>query len=147
MAGRFDLMYVVTSLSRFSADPREGNLELSNKVFGYTNKHPKQGYAINPQPLTTNMEYKKVDLNMDFDNQYSYFQEEIDDRLSEPLFDEFDLKCFVDADHGHDKVTGRSTKGLIYVLGSIPKNWSSKRQTSVQTSTFASGFTALKNAV
>ena len=49
------------------------------------------GYEINPQPLTINMEYNKVELKMDFGNQYSYFQEYIDDIFPEPLFDELYL--------------------------------------------------------
>ena len=85
--GRFDLTYAVTSLSRFSAASREGHTNLANKVFGYLNKYTKQGYDINTQPLNIDMEYNKLDLNMNFGNQYSYFQEEIDDTLPEPLFD------------------------------------------------------------
>ena len=37
------------------------------------------------------MEYEKVDLKMDFRNQYPYFQEDIDERFPEPLFYELDL--------------------------------------------------------
>ena len=64
----------------------EGYLQLAQKVFGYMKKYPKHGYAINTKPLTIDMDYKKVDLKMDFWNQYSYFQEEIDDRFPEPIF-------------------------------------------------------------
>ena len=35
VAGNFDLTYAVTSLSIFSAAPREGNIYLSKKMFGY----------------------------------------------------------------------------------------------------------------
>ena len=66
----------------------------------------------------------------------------MDERFPEPLFDELDMKIFVDADHGHDKVTVRSTAGIPYVVGSTPTT--SKRQTSVQTDTFGAEFTALK---
>ena len=53
------------------------------------------------------MEYKKVELETDFGKQYSYFQEDIDDRFPEPLFDELYLISFVDVDQLNDKVTGR----------------------------------------
>ena len=49
-------------------------MELANKVFGYLNKYPNQEYAINPQLITVDMEYKKVEMKMDFRNQHSYFQ-------------------------------------------------------------------------
>ena len=51
----------------------EGHLDLVYKVFGYMNKYPKRGYATNTQPLNINMDDEKVDLRMDFGNQYSYF--------------------------------------------------------------------------
>ena len=149
VAGRFDLTYDVTSLNRFSAAPREVQIKLSKKVFGYLNKNPKRGYAINRQPLTIHIHigYKKMDLNVDFVNQYSYFREEINDRFPGPLFDELYLSVFVYAYHGHDKVTGRSITGILFMVGSTPTTWSSKRYKLVHTSTFVSKVTALKRAV
>ena len=70
------------------------------------------------------MEYKKVYPNMDSGNHYSYFQEEIYERFPEPLSDELYLNFFVNADHGHNKVTGGSITGLISVVGSTPTTWS-----------------------
>ena len=80
-------------------------------------------------------------------NQYPYFQEEIDSRFPEPLFDELDLNIFVDAYHVHNKVMLRSIKGVISVAVLTPTTWLLKRQTPVQTSTFRAKFTALKKAV
>ena len=61
--------------------------------------------------------------------------------------DELEMSVFIDADHGHAKVSGRSVTGVIVVVGSTPVCWSSKHQTSVQTSTFGAEFAALKTAV
>ena len=66
------------------------------------------------------MEYEKVYLKMDYGHHYSYFQEDVDERLPEPLSDELYMNVFVDADHGHDKVTGGSITGIISVVGSNP---------------------------
>ena len=66
---------------------------------------------------------------MDFVNQNSYFQEDIDKSFPEPIFDELDLNIFVDADHGHNKVKISSITGLLSVVGSTPPTWSSKRHT------------------
>ena len=147
VAGRFDLTHAVSSLSRFAAAPKEGHLELARRIFGYLKKYPKRGYAINPAPLKLDAEYEKVNVKLNFGNQYSYFTEEVDPRFPEPLFDEFDVHVFCDADHGHDQITGRSITGLFTVVGSTPTTWSSKRQSSVHTSTFGAEFTALKSAV
>ena len=106
VSGRFDLVYDGTSIRIFSVSPREGHLELENKVFWYIKKYTKQGYAINTQPLTINIDYEKVELSIDFGNQYSYFQGETNEIFPEPLFDELYLIFFVEVYHGHDKVTG-----------------------------------------
>eukprot|EP00980_Cylindrotheca_fusiformis_P022698 scaffold9600_cov79-Cylindrotheca_fusiformis.AAC.1 len=71
----------------------------------------------------------------------------MDPRFPAPLMDELAINIFVDADHAHDKVSGRSITGLLATVGSTPVTWKSKRQTSVQTSTFGAEFTALKLAV
>ena len=54
---------------------------------------------------------------------------------------------FVDADHAHDKITGRSITGLVVFVCSTPVVWYSKKQQAVATSTFSAEFTALKAAV
>ena len=91
MARRFDLTYAVTSTSIFSGYPREVYLELSNNEFGYLKKYPNQGHGINPQSLTINKEYKKLELKINFGTKYLYFQEEIDDIFPKSLFDELEL--------------------------------------------------------
>ena len=120
---------------------------LARQVFGYLKKYPKRGYAINPEPLKIDMSYEKVGIKLDFGTQYGYFQEEIDPRFPMPLIEELQTTIFCDADHGHDRVIGRSITGIFSVVGSTPISWSSKRQACVQTSTFGAEFTALKKAV
>eukprot|EP00957_Ditylum_brightwellii_P200005 15247066-Ditylum_brightwellii.AAC.1 len=83
--------------------PRVGHLKLARNIFGYLKKYPKRGYVISPTLLQLDLDYQKADLKLDFGTQYSYFEEELDPRFSEPLLDELDLHVFCDADHGHDK--------------------------------------------
>ena len=147
-AGRMDICYAITSLSRYSSAPREGHLLLAQKVLGYLRTYPDRGYYVNPkEPEFVNQAYERVNVPQDFGNQYKYFKEDIDPRAPEPLLDEMSLLVFVDADHAHDKVSGRSITGLITFLGSTPLTYASRRQTTVQTSTFGAEFTALKKAV
>jgi hypothetical protein len=147
VAGRFDINYAVSSLSRYAAAPRQGHLTMANKLLGYLKKYPKKGYTINPKPLSVDNTYTQVELKQDFGGQYSYFKEEMDPRFPIALLPELDINIFSDADHAHDKVTGRSITGIFGVVGSTPVIWSSKRQASIQTSTFGAEFTALKKAV
>ena len=55
--------------------------------------------------------------------------------------------CFVDANHAADKVTRHSQTGILILCNRAPILWFSKIQNSVESSTFGSEFTALKNAV
>jgi len=55
--------------------------------------------------------------------------------------------CFVDADHAGCKVTRRSQTGLIIYVNKAPVFWFSKRQNTVESSTFGSEFIALKTAI
>ena len=66
-----------------------------------------------------------------YGNLYAHFIEDIDDKFTEPLLDKLDIYVFLDANHRHDKVTGRSVTGLFSVVRSTPTIWSLKHQTAV----------------
>ena len=55
--------------------------------------------------------------------------------------------CFVDSDHAGDKVTRRSQTGILIFVNRAPILWYSKRQSTVETSTFGSEFIAMKTVV
>ena len=115
------------------------------KIYGCLKKHPKRGVIIDSSEPTHVGEMKVI--KPDFGNQHCEFQEEIDDKFPEPLMDEIGITIFVDSNHGHDKVTGKSITGLTSLIGSTPVNWFAKRQSSCLTSTFGAEFTSLKKAV
>ena len=55
--------------------------------------------------------------------------------------------CFIDADHASNTATGRSQTGILISLNKAPIVWYSKRQNTVETSTFGSKFIAMRMAV
>ena len=57
------------------------------------------------------------------------------------------LTCYVDADHARDKVTARSVTGIILLLNNTPVYWLSKRQKTVETSTYGSELVAARIAI
>ena len=144
-AGRLDISFAVSSLSRFSQSPREGHLRRTEKILGYLKKYPKRGYVVDPRNPILNVKYETV--IPDFGNQYSDFVEDEDDRLPKPLMNELSTNIFIDSNHGHDKLTGRSITGILSFVGRTPIYWGSKRQSTVQTATFGAEFVALKKAV
>ena len=64
--------------------------------------------------------------------------------MPEPRGRGFVMKAKVDADHAGDTVTRRSRTGFIIYLNEAPIYWMSKKQTSVESSSFGSEFTAMK---
>ena len=63
-----------------------------------------------------------------------------------PRGKEMIMRCFVDADHAGDLITRRSRTGFFIYLNNTPIYWYSKRQTTVEISTFGSEFVAMKIA-
>ena len=114
-----DITFSVASLNRFSAHPREGHLKRAIKMYGYLKKYPKKGYVIDPRDPVVNIKYDA--MTPDFGSQYSDFVEEQDPKVSEPLMKELTVSIFVDSNHGHDKITGKSVTGIIvFVMGGPP---------------------------
>ena len=66
VAGRFDLSYSVSTLSRFLTAPQVGNIDLTRRIFGFLNNYPKIKCAINPHLLTTYANYEKFHRKYDF---------------------------------------------------------------------------------
>ena len=54
------------------------------------------------------------------------------------------MRANVDADHAADTTTRRSRTGFLVFLNSAPIYWLSKKQISVESSSFGSEFTAMK---
>jgi len=58
-----------------------------------------------------------------------------------------ELTAFVDSDHAGDTVTRGSRTGIFLFIQNSPIVWFSKKQTSIETSSFGSEFSAMKTAV
>jgi hypothetical protein len=57
------------------------------------------------------------------------------------------MTTFVDADHARDKVTYRSVTGVLMLLNNTSIQWVSKRQLTVETSTYGSELIATRIAI
>ena len=74
-------------------------------------------------------------------------KEELPPDMPEPLGKEVQVTAFCDSDHAGDKVTRRSRTGVLIFINRAPIIWHSKKQNSIETSSFGSEFTALKVCV
>ena len=64
--------------------------------------------------------------------------------MPEALGEPVKIIAYVDSDHAGEKLTRRSRTGYLIFLNRAPISWFSKKQTSIETSTFGSEFSALK---
>jgi hypothetical protein len=78
---------------------------------------------------------------------YPDTKEEISSSDPPPLGNPLPITVFVDADHAHDLKTRKSISGIIAFAASTPIIAKSKRQNSVETSTYGAEFAAARSAV
>jgi hypothetical protein len=145
--GRPDIAFTVSSLSRFSAAPREGHLELALHLFGFLKKFNNRRIVMDSRPLIVDPSLRKDSFHPDFLDDYPDAHEDIASDFPKAYGTELETSVFFDADHAHDHVTRRSISGLLVFVGSTPVIWSSKRQGCIATSTYCAEFIAMRSAV
>ena len=78
------------------------------------------------------------------DSAYGEFKEELTPNDPQPKIIVFTMREFVDSDHAGELTTRQSQTGFVIFLNSALIYWFSKRQTSVEMSSFGSKFIAMK---
>ena len=142
--GRVDILLEVSLLSSHLALSRVGHLQQVYHVFGYLKGSPRRRLFFDPDhPNISEDRFHKFDW-VDF---YKDSHEDIPLDAPEPRGKEVGIHCFVDASHASDKITRRSQSGILVFINKAPVVFYSKKQNSVETSTFGSEFTAMKQAI
>ena len=142
--GRTDILLETSLLSSYLAMPRAGHLEQTLHIFGYLKQHTKRKLAFDPaHPNIDENRFQKCDWT-EF---YRDASEAIPGNMPKHRGNCMSTHCFVDANHAGDTETRRSQTGILLFCNRAPVIWFSKRQNSVEASTFGSEFTAMKNAV
>jgi hypothetical protein len=77
---------------------------------------------------------------------YPDASEEIPKDLPPEKGPRFRMTVYIDADHAHDLVTRRSITGILVMLKNTPIRWVSKRQKTVERSTYGSQLVASRVA-
>ena len=142
--GRIDIMFAVQTLSRFSAAPQEAHLKRILRVFGYLKAHPDFGIEVNTD-LHIFPPTQEIEVN--WEEQYPCTGEELPYGMPTPRGKPVYLTAYVDADHAHDQVTRRSITGYLLFINNTPIKWYSKRQNTVESSTYGAELVAMRIAV
>ena len=142
--GRLDILYEVSCLSSHLALPRVGHLEAVYNIFGYIAKHLDSTIVFDDKDVSApESAFAHEDWS---ESIYGNLPEQLPGNMPEPLGKEVKISVFVDADHAGDKVTRRSQTGILIFLNNAPIDWYSKKQNTVESSTFGSEFIAARIA-
>ena len=134
----------VSLLSRYLAKARQGHLQQVYHIFAYLKGYNRSKLVFDDRrPIHEESRFEKCDW-AEF---YPGAKEIIPPDMPEALGKSVTMTCFVDADHAGCKATRRSHTGVIIYVNKAPILWYSKRQTTVETSTFGSEIVAMKIAI
>jgi hypothetical protein len=142
--GRIDIIVPVSLLSRYLISPREGHLQQVYRIFSYLKQFNR------PVLVFDDSEFKYSSdqfYTCDWSSQYPDAGEQVLPSAPEALGRSVVMTCYVDADHAGCKTTRRSHTGVLIYVNCAPIVWFSKRQNTVESSTFGSEYIALKTAV
>ena len=142
--GRVDILHEVSLLSAHQAAPRRGHLDMLIAIFVYLKQDPKRTLYFSPE-LPNLDETEFLNNQAAFQEQYRGVVEPMPHNLPPPRGrGNLTITAFADAAHASNRVTRRSHTGYLIFLNRAPILWYSKRQSTVEASTFSSEFIAMK---
>ena len=142
--GRVDILLATSLMSTHLALPRQRHREQLHHIYGYLEMNPKRKLFFDPQHPNID---KRAFKEHDWYEFYHDTKERLPSDSPKPCGNTVLTHCFLDSDHAGDKVTRRSQMVILIFVNRAPILWYSKRQNTVETSTFGSEFIAMKTAV
>ena len=140
--GRVDITAEASMMASCMAMPRRGHLDQLFHMFAFLkNKHNSEMVFDPSEPDIDETQFSGETWT---DTVYGDCSEDIPPNAPACRGFGFKIRAFVDSDHAGDSVTRRSRTGFIVFLNNAPIYWTSKKQGSIETSSFASEFIAMK---
>ena len=143
--GRLDIYVELSQLSQHQALTRWGHLEAINHIFAFLKTH-ENGARIVFDPKTPQIDERVFKSNADWRDFNGDVTEELLPNMPEPRGQPVVVSCFVDANHAGNVITRRSHTGMLIYVQNAPIIWFSKRQNTVESSSFGSEFVAHRAA-
>ena len=113
-------------------------------IFAYLKKYHNTELVYDPSdPVVDENDFKRRDWAS---SEFGHLKgkEEFPANMPEPRGHGFIMRAKVDADHASDTVSRQSRTGFLIYLNCALVYWWSKKQTSVESSSFGSEFVAMK---
>ena len=150
--GRIDILTETSMLSSYLAMPRTGHLQQAIHIFKYLKDHNRSKMVFDPQPVYIHDDDLPPEERAAYRAKFmaELYPEAIEYKPGNappPKGNSVSLTCFVDSDHAGDRMTRRSRTGIIIFVNRAPVMWFSKRQNTVETSTYGAEFVAMKQAL
>jgi hypothetical protein len=123
-------------MSKFNMAPREGYLKAVQRILAYLKTFPKERVIMDTSYLD-HSEYLVDDLP-NWKDFYPDAEEEIPIDLPISKGPKVRITVYIDADYAHDLVSRRYITVILVMLNNTPIRWVSKRQKTVETSTYRS---------
>jgi hypothetical protein len=142
--GRVDICLECSMLSSHLALPREGHLHQVFHIFAYLRKYHNTELVYDPSDPVINVEdFERQDWAS---SEFGHLDgnEELPGNMPIPRGMGFTMSAKVDADHASDTISRRSRTGFLVYLNCSLTYWLSRKQTSVESSSFGSEFVAMK---
>jgi hypothetical protein len=141
--GRVDILFELAILSSYQASPRQGHLDQALHIYGYLKHKPKLTLYLDPTRMPIPANVFKNNAH-EFKEQYRDAKEMIPHDMPKPRGNPVKITAYVDSDHASNQTTRKSHTGYVIFINRAPVLWYSKRQNTVETSTFGSEFLAMK---
>ena len=142
--GRLDILMPVSMMSRYLVAARSGHLDQLFHIFAYLKKYDASTMVFDDtEPDFDERRFKQCDWT----EYYPGAAEAIPHDMPKPRGRPVIMSCFVDADHAGCLATRRSHTGVVMFVNRAPILWFSKRQNTVESSTFGSEFVAMRIAI
>jgi len=145
--GRLDIHHATMCMSRFRAEPRQGHLQAVAKTFGYLDNYRSASIKFRIGIPDYSEIEKEQPVEYDWSYIYGKVIEMTDPNLPKAKGKSVRASFFIDANLGHDKVTGRSCCGIISMLNLTPIDSYCKLTNTVETATYGSEFTVARIGV
>ena len=142
--GHVDIYLEVSMMSSHLALPRKGHMEQVMQIFGYLRKYHNAELVFDPSDaLIDEQDFDRKDWAS---SEFGHVEgkEDLPPNMPEPRGLGFTIVAKVDADHASDTVTRRSRTGILVYLNCSLIHWWSKKQASIESSSFGAEFIAMK---
>lgn len=150
--GRIDIITEVSNLSQYLCSPRVGHLDAAYRIFRYLQRNMSKnvgrlGFDPFIPPVDESIFNESPDVTDHWKEFYPDAEYQFPKNMPEPLGNPVEVAVYVDANHAGNLANRRSHSGILIYINNAPIQWFSKRQNTVESSSFGSEFVALRIAV